>query len=1432
MKKIASLLLLFIGIQASTSAAVYKGDLKKKDKKPNAATLAAGCSPATAATELDINNIRALIQTGGDMWWNLIGQPQYEVPKNSGSHSLFAGSLWLGGKDVSGQLKVAALRFRQVGNDFWPGPLSTETAEIDAATCSEYDQHFVTTRAEVAEFVGWYEAGQEDAANGTTKQSDDYPNYQIPRSILEWPAHGRNYPPYNEDFYLAPFNDRNGDGVYNPLDGDFPGYDLAGEVDCRERIVNVYGDQNLWWVFNDKGNIHTETGALAIGMEIRGQAFSFATNDEVNNMTFYNYELHNRSTFTLTETYFGQWVDADLGNPQDDFVGCDVQRGLGYCYNGDENDEDNGGARGYGNLPPAIGVDFFQGPFQDNDGLDNPGPATNSDVLPFDVAVSDNGIPYKGLGVGFGDGIVDNERFGMAKFLYHNNDRTVNGDPRTGVEYYNYLRSIWRDGSHMVYGGTGHINSVDPPYLEAQFMFPGETDVIGWGTGGQPQPNWTEVTEGNQPADRRFMQSAGPFTLEPGAVNNITVGVVWARAKSGNAEASVAAVRKADDKTQALFDNCFRVLNGPDAPEIEITELNKELILTLNNRSISNNFNESYAEADPSIIPPDSLNAQERQNYQSYRFQGYMIYQVKNNSVSASDLNDPDLARLVAQCDVKDSISRIVNYYFDDDIGASVPRVEVEGANDGIQKSFRILNDQFAQGDNRLVNHKTYYFIAIAYAYNNYAPYNPADEDTQNEPFLGSRKSAAGGIRVAAAIPHDPRLQNNGLILNAQYGDRVPLVRIEGTGNGGNAVSLEQKSIDAIMANEESWSSDSLFYTEEGSPVNIKVIDPLNIKPGEFSLRFVDTTDTKDLSDAYWQIFGDGIDTISSTGTIAVESEFLVPELGISVTTGQALNPGEVGAVNNGFISADSEQDFNTPWLIGIPDAESNTPFNWILAGTNNDQAAPEFDDWNYETNQNGSRTGFGLDDDEVYENVLEGVWAPYRLTASGTNHGPMIEEPSPRTFVFDIKPAQDGVNMLNYLSSVQMVITSDKSKWTRCPVIEMRDTVGEAQGGAIKGRLREAPSIDKDGNPASDMTAPASDDPNDPNYIGSKGMSWFPGYVINMETGERLNMAFGEDSYLVKENGRDMIWNPTFRVTEGPAADFRGAGKHFVFIFRNNIIEDEKNLFPLDFNDPENRMPAYDAGEFAYNNLLGGSNREVRNVWRSCMWTYFPLTTQQYPMLSMEDGLVPSEVKINVNVSKSYEAYGTGEYLSEGDALTVGDQYFVNQGPVEHDGVTYTRGDNFVATSTSFSAPGTDKVDLLQTSVNGGLPLYNFDLGPLAPDTGQTEVLADLLDKIYAVPNPYYAYSQYESDKLDTRVKIINLPQRASIKIFTVDGTLVRTFEKDDPTITSLDWDLKNQFRTPIASGVYLIHVDIPGVGEKVIKWFGVLRPIDLDNF
>ena len=85
--------------------------------------VAAGCDPSSSQTDLDVNNVRTTIMGGGDMWWNL-SDARYEIPKDGNRHSMFAGALWIGGVDDGGQLKVAAMTYRQSGNDFWTGPQS------------------------------------------------------------------------------------------------------------------------------------------------------------------------------------------------------------------------------------------------------------------------------------------------------------------------------------------------------------------------------------------------------------------------------------------------------------------------------------------------------------------------------------------------------------------------------------------------------------------------------------------------------------------------------------------------------------------------------------------------------------------------------------------------------------------------------------------------------------------------------------------------------------------------------------------------------------------------------------------------------------------------------------------------------------------------------------------------------------------------------------------------------------------------------------------------------------------------------------------------------------------------------------------------------------------------------------------------------------
>ena len=125
---------------------------------------------------------------------------------------------------------------------------------------------------------------------------------------------------------------------------------------------------------------------------------------------------------------------------------------------------------------------------------------------------------------------------------------------------------------------------------------------------------------------------------------------------------------------------------------------------------------------------------------------------------------------------------------------------------------------------------------------------------------------------------------------------------------------------------------------------------------------------------------------------------------------------------------------------------------------------------------------------------------------------------------------------------------------------------------------------------------------------------------------------------------------------------------------------------------------------------------------------------------------------------------------------------------------------------------------------------MYSWKMDDISTGTQSDDQLKSALDMINVVPNPYYAFSQYERNRLDTRIKITNLPERCSVNIYSVNGKLVRSFEKDSP-VTSLDWNLTNNVNIPIASGIYLIHVDVPGIGERVLKFFCGMRQVDLQG-
>jgi hypothetical protein len=104
-------------------------------------------------------------------------------------------------------------------------------------------------------------------------------------------------------------------------------------------------------------------------------------------------------------------------------------------------------------------------------------------------------------------------------------------------------------------------------------------------------------------------------------------------------------------------------------------------------------------------------------------------------------------------------------------------------------------------------------------------------------------------------------------------------------------------------------------------------------------------------------------------------------------------------------------------------------------------------------------------------------------------------------------------------------------------------------------------------------------------------------------------------------------------------------------------------------------------------------------------------------------------------------------------------------------------------------------------------------------------------LDKIAVVPNPYIVAASweprhnYQSGRGPRKIDFINLPSVCSIKIFTISGYLVNTIEHNQVFENGTEsWNLLSRDNLEISYGVYLYHIDAPGIGEITGK-FAVIK-------
>jgi len=1327
------------------------------NKKPNV-NYRAVCANSTSQIDQDVNNVRARLLAGGDCWWDL-KEGRYIVPKvdpATGARevsALYAGSVWLGGIDPGGNLKLACQTYRNDGrNDFWPGPLN-EQGITESAVCANWDFHFEVSGDDIRQHLRNIAEGNLD------------PN-AIPRSLRGWPAQGNQYfadvwgfdlpftPQGLAGFYEDPVT---GNGIYEPLKGEYPSIEIRG---CP---LDNFPDEMIFWIYNDQGGgaPHARTNGSPIQMEVQVQSFGYTTNDELNDMTFQRYKLINRATERIDSTFFAMWVDPDLGCAYDDYVGCDTVRDLMVVYNQDNQDGQPGcscdqNTATYCNDIPLLGVDYFRGPLDEN-----------------------------------GDEI------GMSSFTYYNNSTPANqADPSQDFEYYNYLTGHWRDGSPFTYGGSGY----------------GGTEPINYAFTEEPNnaAGWSMCTAKLPQGDRRTIQASGPFRLQPGALNELIIGVPFV-ADVDYPCPSFQDIFRADDVAQGLFNTCFNILDGPTAPDINWIELNREVVAVLTNDEGSNNYNERYSNDEFDPLAPLSVPL----NKKLYKFEGYRLYQLIDANVSPADYDDPTKSRIVAEVDIKNNISKIYNWRSVKDPNKDgelvfYPELMVEGPDDGIRHTFSIKEDKFAQGnDKSLVNHKKYYYSAVAYAYNNYQTFDPLVR-----PIQGQRRSYLEGrlnIKSYTVIPRPVVDQ----ALNAAYGEGPIITRLEGAGTGQNFVDLDDATRERIL---NLGQDSSLTYRPGRAPIAITIFNPFEVVDGTYEVNIVDNTPTDNTLDksARWELrrLPQGL-IIASERSLDTLNEQIVAQYGFSVSIGQVLEPADTVRVlregdSNGAIGVEFEYAGNDQWLFGWPDQQGGGLFDFMKTGKG---------EYDYDDDGDGKP----IDGDQRLSNISNGLFVPYPL-ADWRLRDPLIPN-APLSSPF-FTPAWTHTNAsltktvhgtevqrrrrLGLLPNVDIVFTSDKSKWSRCIIVETAnvfytdaanyltdpDLLPESPAGRkrLHMDLRYAPSVGKndadgDGRPDPDGAVNVAATGIPASQVGQPvlGMGWFPGYAIDVETGRRLNIFFGENSVYGSQldadfTGRDMLFNPTSQLLRsGNPQEYYNwilGGQHYVYV--TNTAYDECEALRRRFTP-----------EFA-SSQTGDSPSVFKNIripdlaWAGLI--QLPATGPGVPVRKMlplgngPTGLIPSDVRIKLRVENPYQPW-YGDVASPSKTV---------------------------------------------------YPKYQFKLeGKQAQALTSTEV-ENALDSIKVVPNPYYGYSQYEINQFSNIVKITNLPAKCKVTIYSMDGKFIRQYNRDEvyrpynQITPALEWDLKNSKGIPVASGVYLIQVQAPELGERTIKWFGIARQFD----
>lgn len=290
----------------------------------------AGIALRDSARRIDGNRINMFATNLGSFACDLSGGNAGLIwPRGTDLTAVFASGLWVAAK-VGGATRAA---LGNLSTEYGPGPM----------VGGGFDDP-LKPQHRVYKVVRW-SGNPSDSAHVTRSASELGADPKLdPLAHHSWSEYLSGAAPYGAPtrLYRLPVTT-----TPDPADSiDVPG-------------PGVVGDQMLWSVYNDAdaANHTNPAGSTApLGIEVQHTTFAFDGPENLRNTVFLRFRVINKGSNTLDSAFVALWSDPDLGAFNDDMVGCDTTRSLGFCFNSRASD------MAYGIPPPAIGYLLLRGP--------------------------------------------------------------------------------------------------------------------------------------------------------------------------------------------------------------------------------------------------------------------------------------------------------------------------------------------------------------------------------------------------------------------------------------------------------------------------------------------------------------------------------------------------------------------------------------------------------------------------------------------------------------------------------------------------------------------------------------------------------------------------------------------------------------------------------------------------------------------------------------------------------------------------------------------------------------------------------------------------------------------------------------------------------------------------------------------------------------